>query len=283
MSSSDQNVSMLMEMGFESSRAEEALRVCDGNMERAVEFLFSGGTSGGAATMASSTGGGGVGSSEDVVASLSQYSVDNGRSACTCIALTAARNFLQNPSAAIQAQFLVDAIQQGVSNYQQLCNNNSSGGVEHKSAEEVLQAAASSTNTNPFAQLKMTAGGIRQGILSNTNTRSDMGLYTLLSACRQEAPSDAWLAVLITKTPETVLAILPPPSTQPQKYLVIDSHPRPGVVQGNGAYARIMSTLDDLVAHLSTILPATELGPDIPEMMAMMYNSFDLYPLLLST
>jgi hypothetical protein len=34
-----------------------------------------------------------------------------------------------------------------------------------------------------------------------------------------------------------------------------------------------------LVQSLEAIYPVTELGSDVPEMMQMMYNSFDVYPL----
>jgi UBA/TS-N domain len=274
------NISMLMEMGFDAAKAKEALGVCDGNVERAIEFLISGGRAD--APSSSSISSTLSGPHQDIVAALSQYSMDDGRSACTCIALNAAQNFLLNPSpTTLQPEFMEVAIHQGISIYNELQQSvlSVSNGVEHMSAEDVLKAA-SSAGTNPFANIQLTSGGIRQGILSKSNSAdNEMGLYALLTAChRDEPPKDAWLAVLITKTPETVLAILPPRNS-PQ-YIVMDSHPRPGVVPGNGAYIRIMSCLEDLVAHLNVILPATELGPDIPEMMATMYNSFDLYPLI---
>lgn len=168
------------------------------------------------------------------------------------------------------------------------------------SAEDVLKAAAAGNNM--FGNLTLTPGGIRQGILtaasrpSGSTSSSGLGLADLLRSCQQEgvlpAGQSSWMAVVITKTPETVVVLLP--STQSQSsqssssqssslpYIIIDSHPRPGVVEsGGGAYARMfLNGFDDLVAHLTTILPATELGPDIPEMMAVLYNSFDLYPLV---
>lgn len=267
----------LMEMGFDAAKAQEALTACNDNVERAIEYLFGGG-GGGGPTDAPSGGGtssaaASLANAQDVVASISQYTMDEGRSACTCIALTAAQEFLQSPAASTATpQFLENAIREGVTTYENLRTLSSS--VEHMSAEEVLKLSAGSNGS--FSKLQLTAGGIRQGLLSH-DTSNPMGLQTLLEACRQEGPSDQWMAVLITKTPETVLAVLPPPNSTGE-HMVIDSHPRPQVVGGNGAYARILTSLDQVVAHLSTILPATELGPDIPEMMAMMYNSFDLYP-----
>ena len=89
----------LMDMGFEAARAEEALSVCDDNVERAIEYLFSGPPSdpppSSSAATTSSSSSRALSNHQDVVASISQYSLDQGRSACTCIALQAADCFLQ--------------------------------------------------------------------------------------------------------------------------------------------------------------------------------------------
>jgi len=292
----------LMEMGFDAAQAQEALTVCQGNMERAVEYLFSGGSGGAggdpptfsAGPMADATSTStqpqvlSPSQYHDVTTAISQYSLDHGRSACTCIALTAAQDFLRlhsslgpnDPPPGLTPDFLHSVITSGVQTYQHFQNAGVGGGlVEHMSAEEVLGMVASSGGTmTELSQLQLTPGGIRQGILTGP---ADMGMYVLLQACRQDAPADAWLAVVITKTPETVVACLPPQGSNHQ-FVLMDSHPRPGVVESHGgAYARTVTSLRDLVTHLESILPSTELGPDIPEMMAQMYNSFDLYPLVL--
>lgn len=292
---------MLMEMGFEEARVKEALAVCNNNAEQAVEYLFSGGT---AAAMAADPPPGGTaaaptyitGTSEDISAPISQYSFDQGRSACTCIAMTAAQKWLIQPDTkSLSPMWIQETLKTGVETYEKLQQTGgqseaAAAAVEHMSAEEVLAIGQSSQF---FSRLQMTPGGIRQGILSKHNSQHEMGILAMLNACHQEAPSDQWLAVLITKTPETILVCLPPKraaagnisnNNSQQQYIIIDSHPRPGVVDSNGgAYARILQSMADLVAHLETILPATELGPDIPEMMAMMYNSFDLYPFVLKS
>ena len=296
MSDDNSKKTMLMEMGFDADRAQEALTVCDGNVERAIEYLFSGpstdppsGGTGTADSTSAATTTTGPSQYQDVIAPISQYSMDQGRSACTCIALTAAQNFLQRASqtTVITSSFLETAIRDGVATYQNLqAMSSSTGGdsqVEHMSAEDVLRLAASSgAGAGIFSNLQLTPGGIRQGILTGDGGGGDMGLQAMLAACWQDTTHE-WLAVLITKTPETVLVLLPPASSSSTtgQYVVVDSHPRPGVVDSDGgAYARIVPSLPDVVAHLSTILPSTELGPDIPEMMQIMYNSFDLYPLV---
>jgi hypothetical protein len=60
---------------------------------------------------------------------------------------------------------------------------------------------------------------------------------------------------------------------------LIDSHPRAAHLGADGSYAKPHPNLVSLLQSLQAIFPPTELGPDIPEMMAMMYNSFDMYPL----
>jgi hypothetical protein len=289
MTLSDQDVAQITNMGFSVEQAREALTVSNGNMEAAVNYILGGGGGPPPSTViaaaaepppraaAVSAKAGGV-----LRCSRSQYSVDQGRSACTCIALTAATNFLKEPN--VTTEFLEEMITQGVANYQQLMQQQSSAStnnIEHLSAEEVLQKDSSRT----IFPLQCLPGGIRQGLLSN-DFHHPMGLKAILEGIREEQPRDEWMAVLITKTPETVLVCFPPASPSgpaaASAYWLIDSHPRPqlGV---DSAFAKMHSSLDSLWMSLQAIFPCTDLGPDIPEMMAMMYNSFDLYPLLLST
>ncbi len=273
----DDNVAQLTSMGFLESQAQEALTVCNGDMEAAVNYILGVAvpmeTAAAAAepppntAVLSAQADGGF-----IQCTRSQYSVDQGRSACTCIALTAATKFLKDPN--VTKDFLEDVLTQGVANYQQLMQQSSSP-IEHLSAEEVLQMDFSKT----FFPLQSLPGDIRQGILSN-DFFHPLGLKSLLEGIRSEQPNEQWMAVLITKTPETVLLCFPPQSCFPSAFWLIDSHPRPqlGV---ESAYAKLHPSLDALWMSLQAIFPCTELGPDIPEMMAMMYNSFDFYPLLL--
>ena len=97
--------------------------------------------------------------------------------------------------------------------------------------------------------------------------------------------SESYIAVVITKTPETVLVILPTQSSGASNtnanFILIDSHPRPQQLAPHyptGSYALIRPTLSSLVASLKEIFPITDLGDGVPELMQMMYNSFDIYP-----
>jgi hypothetical protein len=114
-----------------------------------------------------------------------------------------------------------------------------------------------------------------------------MGLESTLSQCQLDAmDKQSYIAVVITKPPETVLVLIPPASSHSSSssshpYVLLDSHPRPQQLSPHyptGSYALHHSSLRDLVTSLQQIFPVVELGSDVPEMMAMMYNSFDAYP-----
>jgi hypothetical protein len=281
-------VAMLTAMGFEASQATEALTVCGGNIEQAANYLLTGGVvsqgnnnnNNNARGAESSDHSSSQTQSRMVHSSMSQYTVNQGKSACTCMSLVAAEKFLQNsktadPVQAVSSELLQDIVTSGVAAYQRLQSSSAESSVEHLSAEEVLAAGA-------FPALSL-QGGIRQGILSHDDANNPQGLLQQLTDCRS---ATGWTCVLITKTPETVLVCLPPSSTNAagstssaEHFLLLDSHPRPQQFGAEGSYARIHDSMPGLVQSLSTIFPITDLGPDIPEMMAIMYNSFDLYPL----
>mmetsp|Transcript_47159 Transcript_47159/g.69866 ORF Transcript_47159/g.69866 Transcript_47159/m.69866 type:complete len:138 (-) Transcript_47159:274-687(-) len=125
---------------------------------------------------------------------------------------------------------------------------------------------------------------------ANYNNEEPLGLRTLLNVCRSDsnAKADKWMAAVITKTPETILLLLPPACDEGRsekeqsigKYIIVDSHPRPHlptVAGAEGSFAIIHDSMDGLVDSLKSIFPATDLGPDVGDVMAMMYNTFDLY------
>jgi hypothetical protein len=273
---SQQDLEQLTAMGFPNDSAREALAIANGNMETAVNYLLGiepPSTLAPAAVVAAPAEQPPVINSLEIQAGgiitcpISQYSVENGRSACTCIALTGATQFLKKPL--INSEFLQLMIGNGVENYKSL---SSAFNVEHLSAEEVLQK-----DQGTLFPLKTIGFGVHQGILSNDSDHP-MGLRLLIQGIQEEEESNDWIVVLITKTPETVLVCLQSGSVSTSSYWLIDSHPRShlGV---ESAYAKHHPSLSSLVLSLQTIFPYTDLGSDIPEMMAIMYNSFDMYPL----
>lgn len=269
----DDTINQLVSMGFEISEAQVAIKACDGNVERAVEYLLNGPAGGG---LSSSNGRNGTSESVPLSASamssapgtfisgpISQYNVEHGRSACTCIALTGATNFLNDPSS-LSPDFLQRMVQDGVTTYRQIVQTSN---AEHMSAEEVL--------LQDIFPLKLLPDGIQQGIVSNDDVHP-LGLKTMLQGCvgRSSQAKNQWTAVVITKTPETVVVMLPPPGEK--LFWLLDSHPRPQL-HAEHAYAKAHTSLEELDETLKVIFPFADLGPDVPDMMAMMYNAFDLY------
>lgn len=277
----DVKLAMLTSMGFDLDVARSALQACNGDVERAIEHCLGGGVGGGSSS-ASSAAAASPGTLVRVSDS-SQYTFGSeGRSACTCIALCYAKRFLQAISQAqtsataadvIDESFLPEGLENGVSLYKAMKSSGGSTSVEHMSAEEVL---ASTHGKAELADLKLD-GPVRQGVLS-PDPSSPLGMHAVLSGCQSESH---WLAVIITKSPETVAIVLPPSSqrsSQNMGFYLLDSHPRPQF-SASGSYVMAHDNIESLVQTLLEIFPFTDLGSDVGEMMQMMYNSFDAYAL----
>jgi hypothetical protein len=118
-----------------------------------------------------------------------------------------------------------------------------------------------------------------------------MGFESILSQCQTDGTTQPYVAVIITKPPETVLVLLPSLASKAisanhQSFVLLDSHPRPNQLtphNPSGSYALFHSNLPSLVRSLEEIFPVVDLGSDVNEMMVMMYNSFDVYPFVYST
>ncbi|KAL3772243.1 hypothetical protein ACHAWO_012641 [Cyclotella atomus] len=281
----DEAIQALLSMGFNESQAFDALTENGGDLEQAVNFLLAGG----AASMVGGGSGGGATSDDTSIvhSEVSQYTDPSiGRSACTSIALTLASrvltemhvNSMNNVQDIINSVFLSDAVMRGMQVCTELRAKNSSG-VEHLSVEEVMTIDLPS---QPFSSLKLMPNSPRQGLLSSSRD-NPLGLQSVLSACQLDATGHSYVAIVITKPPETVLILLPPSAAsavQP-KYVLLDSHPRPNNLAPHypsGSYALFHSDMQSLVRSLEELFPAVNLGSDVNEMMAMMYNSFDVYP-----
>jgi len=182
----------------------------------------------------------------------------------------------------VTPKFLGEMITNGVQTYERFITTNANHGgvVEHTSVEDIF----ASTNKTFFPSLQLIEPA-RQGVLSN-DIHQPLHLHSLLKNCRNDASSNTenWICMVITKTPETVAICLPPTNTTTSSslpYVLIDSHPRPNIFPStnDGSYAALHTTLGSLLETLDNIFPYTDLGDDIPDMMIMMYNSFDLYAL----
>ena len=244
--------SMLTALGFSAARVTEALQVCGGNVEAAANYLFSAPSSSNTGTSTQN-----ISTSSTLTRTIrgpmSQYSVNQGRSACTCMALAAAQNFLADPKVElIDREFLQSMILQGVDYYQKASLDS-----EHLAADQVLPL---------FSGLQI-KGSVKQGMLP------------VWSTLRECLPSHegSWCACLITKPPETVLALM-----SSSTCILVDSHPRPQQFPGaDEAYSRIHSSVDGLINEgLSVLFPPMDLGPDVDPIMGAMYNAYDVYVLV---
>ena len=201
-----ENVAQLTSMGFLEVEARSALQKTGGNLEMAVNRLLSGEGVGG-----NNINDDGIASSvvtispfsnandPSVRGSTSQYSYgSDGRSACTCIALTAAE-FVANATTTdsettiITTEFLDRAIQEGVARYIKLRKTLASSGtsstgsnsVEHLSADEVLlkddERPTIGISRLFDIQLSAVDGGqrVRQGALSRDEEHS-LGMKSVL-------------------------------------------------------------------------------------------------------
>jgi UBA/TS-N domain len=280
-------------MGFDAVQARDALVACDGSVDAAIDHLLSSVVSDNPGSSSTSTSSSMITS---VASSVSQYTVPDGRSACTCIALATASQMMsriesQEPTI-LSSEVLVTAVNAGVAAYhkvqQALASSSTNSVLEHTSVEDIFRVSDSLQLFPPISGINNDS--IRQGLLLQRGSMSHpQSLQSLLHECQQ---SRRWTCVVMTKPPETVLLCLPPKENSSAQYIFVDSHPRPpgffpdeiDTSRGSGSYGRFHDSLQSLIQDtVSIVFPVTDLGPDVPEMMAMMYNSFDLYPLSTST
>jgi hypothetical protein len=230
-----------------------------------------------------------------VRAALSQYDLPVGRSACTCIALAAADSILQLHGS-LSSESLTASLYRGHEIYQNHHRSSSLSVMttEHTSAEDLLPL---------FTNLQLLVaddGGsvIRQGLLTSDGAGWRNLLRTTESTTTNDgAGSAGGTAFIITKPPETILvyhqhhssssltpavAAASAGSTSSGCWWLFDSHNRPP--QYRTAYAiRYNDQFDALVKYLQQLFPYTPSIPGVPSEMMAMYNSVDVYPLVLST
>jgi hypothetical protein len=292
-SSSANNIAILISMGFDRDHSMQALNAC-GNVERAIESLLSGDCDYSSITCSERANE----RTHCVHADISQYSdACLGRSACTSIALTMACSLLKvipapataswNPAGVINSAFLQNAIKEGIQLHSDLIGRCEADGVEHSSVDEIYRACENDSSHRDHLNKNITTSEKiistmqllrepKQGILTNS-TNHPLELEAILNSCQDQ---QSYIAAVIIKPPETVLVLLPPHCFPSSSYVLLDSHPRPHQLPPHypaGSYALIHPTLADLAASLKQIFPAMDLGDDVPEMMSMMYNSFDVY------
>ena len=228
---------------------------------------------------------------ELICSTFSQCDLTNGKSACTYIALAGVQILLPHINTSSSSSYSSSSLSninitpdiisrclfEGAEKYQLYHDNNGNGGVEHTSPEEVLPFY---DNTIEWVDNKVEQGMLG---LNNNLDGNAIGLLPLLSKVQQHHHYDnGYCAIVITKPPETIVTFLPPLSNSTNKndnndnayYILFDSHSRPNIVDGGGAYMKIHNTINDLIKSIEDVFPAVDLNDDG---LNMIYNSFDLY------
>eukprot|EP00903_Cladosiphon_okamuranus_P019153 g17617.t2 len=208
-----------------------------------------------------------------ISAPISQYDVENGRSACTCICLEAAMQILSGYADGVWAgtsENVTNYVTVGVSKYEAVAAAGTLS-VEHTSVAEILANVARFRD----ALQPATAQGTHQGMLGSDN--SIASVLREIGGARQEKNKP--VAVAITKPPETVVCFLPPERNTetagaPSSWLLFDSHSRPQLGLA-GASVRSFGGEDALIEALNDTFPSIDLGAeDSSSVMASMYNIF---------
>lgn len=233
----------LVGMGFSEKQATRALEQSSGNIDYAANFLTNEMSTDEPKDDSTST---------TILAALSQYDLPEGRSACTCMALTVAETLLND--APMTSETLTSSLCRGHELYLKHRQQHIDS-PEHTSAEELLYL---------FPQIQLAESGIRQGLLTHHGS-----CWTDLVATTDNKPT----AFCIIKPPETILIY----KDSNENYWLVDSHSRPP--RYTQAYAQKHASFDSLLASLQSLFPATASIPGVSSEMMAMYNSVDVYPL----
>lgn len=199
------------------------------------------------------------------VATISQFSFPNGRSACTCIALQALSTLLPlvatsvdpNPLSSINVDTLSDIIIKGIELYGTIESRYS----EHTSVEEVYNACAldsiipiDNTIQSPLSQ------EVFQTLINYAITaRNKIGVKCV--------------GVVITKPPESICMFLSIKDDGSTEYMILDSHHRPqlGI---EGGYFYVTTDAKDVIEKLRSLFPPLELDAGA-SVFEQMYNMLE--------
>lgn len=97
----------------------------------------------------------------------------------------------------------------------------------------------------------------------------------MFTQARLMAYPEKYIAVVVTKPPETVCVLLPPTSAPPgSKFIFFDSHSRPQFGY-SGAYMVLCNDEMGLVSRLQAVFPSLAMEGGGEDYMQMMYNMFE--------
>ena len=327
MNKQQESLQCLREMGFPTAQCEAALQLAFGDQNEAVQLLLSGVVPmDGAQSQAINAPSSALRHSEHVQqlsdascvgqASLSQYSLGaHGRSACTSIAIEAARLLLplagtqEEEALAADTNALTQLVMRGAQNHaarHAFAGPSSSMGVDHEDARSVLLSlSAGAKGVRVLARAasgvvggeesvkhgecivagegSMESAGTRQGVLADPRAPGyDTGIAAVLREAQAYSKSGGLVAVVLTKPPESLLAVVPPESRaargareSQRRFAVFDSHPRPALGLEN-AHLLFFDSIEAQARWLQQrhVFPYTDIGAGMG-MLAETYNLFD--------
>lgn len=317
------NVSTLKAMGFEESTVTTALRMANNDAETALELLLSGAVNHGeqkepevttavtttertAATTATTTvsvvpPSSSMQSFNLTSLAFSQYSFPNGTSACTAIALTTMADLLtkldtSNSKEVSARDFalslhneakLSEYVINGIAEYDKFTSF-SSVTSEHLTADEFFAATESLWSCVKKVSLSNSTDKHKTSFsepLQRNLTDSD-AIRSIFKVLRSSATVDKskYIGIVLTKPPETIMVILPPPDTPPSitnsdaVYFLFDSHSRPS--QGiEGAYFYTTTNEREFIERIKMCFPVVDMRIDDcstdGSLLAELYNTIE--------
>ena len=300
---------MLKAMGFSEAQVTKALAMTNGDIETALELLLSGAFEVEEATATivpptpptSSSPSSSTSSIKLTTLAISQYSFPNGTSACTAIAITTMADLLTKldnnticgeasamdfiPRLHNEAKLSQHVIN-GIAEYDKYASF-SSVSSEHLTADEFFAATESLWSTIKKLSTASSASNSESHSEPLQRNLSDPdAIASVFREIRSSSTVDRskYVGVVLTKPPETILVILPPPDTQPSItnndaiYLLFDSHARPqlGI---EGAYFYTTTSELDLIQRVQMTFPVVDLGlhdcPTDGSLLADLYNTIE--------
>lgn len=124
----------------------------------------------------------------------------------------------------------------------------------------------------PFMTETLDSKAALQGLLSTRDHFED-----LFAQARASSGDSAHIGIVITKPPETVCVILPPPDCSPatRKYILFDSHSRPQLGL-SGSYLFVSDDQREIVQRLDGLFPPLPMERGgAADYMQQMYNMFE--------
>lgn len=202
-----------------------------------------------------------------------------GSSSCTPIALQFAAIFLRALARAGQGtvlntyELMTEATLEGISSYSAIAGDSiTAHSSVHLSVEEYLAQAPQ------LDALLRKTGGPYQGLLTDSGAFRAMFTQALGESVSSSSSTASYVAVVVTKPPETVVVFLPMNTgisngANSRPFYLFDSHSRPqlGI---DGSYVVKCHSDASLLSRLKALFPALD-GEGEDSYMLWMYNSFE--------